>query len=119
MKGQYELNVHPRHVQRRAFDRSAPLGRLRQFDSEQWTINTAEVRADKEQCVNTAWEVDVSGVTWWVVTGFDRTMKTVIRAEPFKGGLGQQIVRGGPVFDYVEGVNRTLMGEAISAEGGE
>jgi hypothetical protein len=113
MQGQYDLLVHPRHVQERAFDREAPLQLLRRFDSDRWQLRTAEVRTDKGKFVNTAWEVEVDGSLWWVVIGFDKTMKTVIRTSRFKRGLGQRIVRGGPLFDFVEQVNRTLMEEEV------
>ena len=115
MQGRYELKVHPRHVQERAYDRQAPIEQLCQFDSERWMLRTAEVRVDKGKFVNTAWEVDVNGETWWVVIGFERTMKTVIRARQSKLGLGPTIVRTGPLFEFVALVNQKLMEEEVGS----
>jgi hypothetical protein len=72
---------------------------------------TAEVRTDKGKFVNTAWSVDIDGEEWWVVIGFEATMKTVIRASPGKLGLGDDIVRSGELYDFVARVNTQLMAD--------
>jgi hypothetical protein len=109
MRGRYQLKTHPAHVQERAVERDAPMDRLTDFDSSVWRLMTAEVRTDKGRFVNTSWSVDVAGTTWWVVIGFDQTMKTVIRASEEKLGLGDGIVRSGPLYAKVAMVNRDLM----------
>ena len=93
MVGRYQLKAHPVHVRDRALERDAPMERMAAFDSEAWMLMTAEVRTDKGKFVSTSWAVDVDGTTWWVVVGFDQTMKTVIRAGQAKRGLGDGIVR--------------------------
>lgn len=103
------LKTHARHVQDRSYERDAPLDRLQNFDPGRWRLMTAEVRTDKGKFVNTAWSVDVDGQEWWVVIGFDATMKTVFRAARGKLALGPDIVRAGEMYEFVAGVNAQLM----------
>ena len=70
---------------------------------------TAEVRIDKGKFVSTAWSVDVDGQEWWVVIGFDATVKTVIRAARGKLALGDEIVRSVNLYEFVASVNAQLM----------
>ncbi len=46
---------------------------------------------------------------WWIVIGFDATMKTVIRAAQGKLALGADVVRSVELYDFVATVNRQLM----------
>jgi hypothetical protein len=62
---------------------------------------------------NTVWEVDLDGAMGWIVIGFERKIKTVIWAKRFKEGLGQAIVLGRPLFEFLANVNRTLMEEEV------
>jgi hypothetical protein len=118
MRDVRDLKTHPRHVQDRAYERDAPLHRLQTFDPDRWRLMTAEVRTDKGKFVNTAWSVDIDGEEWWVVIGFEATMKTVIRASPGKRGLGDGILRSGELYDFVARVNTQLMAdEAADSQG--
>lgn len=110
------LKTHAGHVQARAYERDAPLDRLRDFDPERWRLVTAEVRTDKGKFVNSAWAVDVDGQEWWVVIGFDSTVKTVIRAALGKLALGADIVRSGELYDFVATVNGQLMREDLGLD---
>ncbi|OFV95853.1 MAG: hypothetical protein A3H28_08955 [Acidobacteria bacterium RIFCSPLOWO2_02_FULL_61_28] len=103
------LKTHARHVQDRGYERDAPFDKLQDFDPDRWRLMTVEVRTDKGKFVNSAWSVDVDGQEWWVVIGFDSTMKTVIRAARGKLALGADIVRSGELYDFVASVNRQLM----------
>ena len=109
MQDVHVLKMHARHVQDRSYERDAPLERLQNFDPNRWRLMTAEVRTDKGKFVNTAWSVDVDGHEWWVVIGFDATMKTVIRAARGKLALGNEIVRSGDLYEFVARVNGQLM----------
>src|SRR5947199_6871388 len=102
------LKTHAGHVQDRAYERDAPLDRLRDFDPDRWRLMTAEVRTDKGKFVNSAWVVDVDDQEWWVVIGFDATMKTEIRPAPGELALGADIVRPGQRWDLPAAVNRQL-----------
>ena len=103
------LKTHARHVQDRGYERDAPLDILQNFDPDRWCLMTAEVRTDKCKFVSSAWSVNVDGQEWWVVIGFDATIKTVIRASRGKLALGADIVRPGKFYDFVASVNRQLM----------
>ena len=120
MRGAYQLSATGAHVQLRAAERGALLERLQRFDSETWVLQTAEVRTDKGKFVSTAWEVDIDGTKWWVAIGFERGLKTVMPTDGGKTGL-DSAVTGGPLYDFVEQVNRELMiGEApVQAPEGE
>ena len=91
------------------YERDAPLDTLQNFDPDRWCLMTAEVRTDKGKFVNSAWSVNVDGQDWWVVIGFNQTMKTVIRTARRKLALGADIVRSGELYDFVASVNRQLM----------
>lgn len=110
------LKTHARHVQERSYERDAPLDRLRRFHPDRWRLMTAEVRTDKGKFVNTAWSVDVDSQEWWVVIGFDATMKTVIRAARGKSALGPDIVRSGELYEFVASVNAQLMIDDAGSE---
>lgn len=53
--------------------------------------------------------MNVDRQEWWVVIGFDATMKTVIRAGRGKLALGPDIVRSGEFYEFVASVNAQLM----------
>lgn len=110
------LKTHARHVQNRSYEREAPLERLQHVDPNRWRLMTAEVRTDKGKFVNTAWSVEVDGHEWWVVIGFDATVKTVIRAARGKLALGNDIVRAGDLYEFVARVNAQLMLDDVGAE---
>ena len=110
------LKTHARHVRDRAYERGAPLDRLQTFDPVRWSLMTAEVRTDKGKFVNTGWSVDVDGQEWWVIIGFDATMKTVIRAARGKLALGPDIVRTGQLYEFVANVNAQLMIDDIGSD---
>jgi hypothetical protein len=103
------LKAHAGHVQDRAYERDAPLDQLRDFDPDRWQLMTAEVRMDKGKFVSSAWAVDLDDQEWWVVIGFDATIKTVIPAARGKVALGADIVRTGDLYEFVARVNRQLM----------
>ena len=60
--------------------------------------------------------MDVDGQEWWVVIGFDATMKTVIRAARGKLALGPDIVRSGELYEFVASVNAQLMLDDAGSE---
>jgi hypothetical protein len=108
MRGAYELRTSGAHVQMRAAERGALLERLRQFDSQKWHLQTADVRVDKGKFVSSAWEVEVDGTKWWVVIGFERAVETVIPTSGYKAGTAD-VVTSGPLYDFVEAVNHQLL----------
>lgn len=77
---------------------------------------TAEVRTDEGKFVNTAWSVEIDGQKWWVVVGFDATIKTVIRAARGKLAVGPDVIRSGELYDFVASVNAQLMVDDAGSE---
>jgi hypothetical protein len=75
-------------------------------------VKTAEVRTDSGKFVSSAWSRSIQGRSWWVVIGLENTIVTVIETD--KNGLGDDIIREGLLYEYVRGVNRTLMNGAAS-----
>jgi hypothetical protein len=108
LQGRRELRVHAGHFQQRAYDRDAPLDLIKSFDAGEWELMTVEVRADTGRFVNSAWRRIIGGAPWWIVIGLHDTLETVIHAGR-KKGLGESIVRGGELYQFVERVNRDLM----------
>ena len=107
MTGRRELRWHAAHLCERAAERGAPLEQLMTFDAERWELVTAEVRVDTGKFVNSTWGVTVDGTRWLIVIGFGDPVETVIRTD--KRGLGDDVVRSGPVFERVAQVNAALM----------
>ncbi|GGO29905.1 hypothetical protein [Deinococcus humi] len=77
-------------------------GRLEQQHLGAWWISV-----DTEKFVNSTWAVTVGGTRWLLVIGFGDTVETVIRTD--KRGLGDDVLRSGPVFERVAQVNAALM----------
>ncbi|MFC6618400.1 hypothetical protein [Deinococcus radiophilus] len=107
MQGRRQLKWHAQHLRERSAERQAPLEKLANFDTATWELLTAEVRADTGKFVNSCWAVTVGGERWLVVIGFGDTVETVFRST--KQGLGEGIVRSGPLYDRVAAVNSALM----------
>lgn len=107
MAGRRELRWHAAHLRERAAQRGAPLQQLMTFDAERWELVTAEVRVDTGKFVNSTWAVTVDGARWLIVIGFGDTVETVIRTD--KRGLGDDVLRSGPVFERVAQVSAELM----------
>lgn len=107
MAGRRSLRWHAAHLRERAAERCAPLEALTLFDAAQWELLTAEVRADTGKFVNSTWAVSAEGGRWLVVIGFDDTVETVMCTD--KRGLGDGVVRSGPLFERVVQVNAALM----------
>lgn len=107
MTGRRELRWHAAHLRERAAQRDAPLEALSAFDAAQWELLMAEVRVDTGKFVNSTWGVSVAGERWLVVIGLGDTVETVIKTD--KRGLGEQVIREGPLYDRVAQVNAALM----------
>lgn len=107
LSGKRTLRVHAPHLLGRAAERAAPLDTISAFDPAEWELVTVEVRADTGKFVNSAWTREIDGRRWWVVIGLHDTVETVIDTD--KRGLGDAIVTGGEVYDFVAKVNRELM----------
>jgi hypothetical protein len=108
MCGCRELNLHAAHLQERADKYDVPLGLFRSFDPNIWKLVTAEVRTDTGRFINSAWEVNTGDRSWWVIIGLHDTVETAFPVER-KKGLGSSIVTRGPLYDFVEKVNKQLM----------
>jgi hypothetical protein len=116
MRGKRTLRIHASHLASRAIERVAPLEAIAAFDSSEWELVTAEVRADTGKFINSAWRRAIEGRWWWVAIGLYDAVETVIDTD--KLGLGDSIVTAGDLFDLVERINRELMlAEGEGADG--
>lgn len=104
-----ELKLHADHFQQRADERDAPIGEMQPFQPGDWQLRTAEVRTDTGKFVSTGWYQDIDGQGWWIVIGLHDTVVTVFPSD--KQGLGDEIVRGGMLYAFVQSVNRKLLQE--------
>lgn len=107
LPGQRKLKLHATHLQQRADERHAPVDILEQFDPETWQLRTVEVRIDTAKFVSSTWTVEVNGVEWWVVIGFNDTVQTVFAGS--RRGIGTKAVTHGPLYERVAQVNLELM----------
>ncbi|HEX8358191.1 MAG TPA: hypothetical protein VF610_12290 [Segetibacter sp.] len=108
MSDKRKLKMNADHLHNRAFERSAPVEQLENFNPEIWELKNVEVRTDTGKFVSTAWEVAFDEQTWWVVVGLHDTVKTVMRTRN-KKGAGNIIVTFGCLYDKVQEVNDQLM----------
>jgi len=104
-----ELKLHADHFQQRADERDAPIEKMMPFRPEEWQLRTAEVRTDTGKFVSTAWYREIGGQRWWIVIGLHDTVVTVFPSD--KQGLGDEIVRSGMLYAFVQSVNRKLLQE--------
>jgi hypothetical protein len=107
MSGRRQLKLHASHFGSQANARAAPLELLRDFDPQEWELKTVEVRTDTGKFVNSAWSRRIHGRDWWIVIGFSDTVVTVIDTDKY--GMGPDVVTSGPLYDFVEKVNRRLL----------
>src|SRR4051794_18035110 len=101
MNEKRKLHLNSDHFNERRYERDAPVERLDTFDPFTWTVVIAEVRSDTGKFVSTAWEVNVDGVTWWVVIGLNDTIKTIYPTNNRKSGTGSDIIRSGDLYELV------------------
>lgn len=109
MKDVHELNMNGPHFNERLKKRNIPeeiVERLRDFSIEEWTVKTAEVRADRGKFYNSTWERIIDGKKYWVTIGLGAVVVTIVCKD--SSGV-EKCVREGDFYNYVEKVNRELM----------
>jgi hypothetical protein len=109
MREPTRLQIHGNHFQERSIKYGAPFELIRNFDPNRWELMMAEVRTDSGKFVSSTWKVSDIENEWWIVIGFRDTIETVYPGDDSKTGLGDQIVKSGLVYDYVNHVNSGLM----------
>ncbi|MFF7214933.1 hypothetical protein ACFZAU_31055 [Streptomyces sp. NPDC008238] len=103
------LTARGPHVTERLERRGAPVEALLAFAPASWEPVSAEVRTDTGKWVKATWRVRLAGQDWWAVIGFGDTLVTVVDVAPHRQGLGDDIVREGPLYERVAAVNEALM----------
>ncbi|MFE9169015.1 hypothetical protein ACFYNZ_05710 [Streptomyces kebangsaanensis] len=103
------LKPHGTHATQSLQQRGAPLEELTNFDPESWELVSAEVRTDTGKWVKSTWRIRADARDWWVVVGLGNALVTVIDVDPWRRGMGQGIVTGGPLYAHVDSVNADLM----------
>lgn len=114
MKDVHKLYLQGSHFIKRAQERQIPeeiMQSLLNFDVNEWTLKTTEVREDRGKFVNSTWEKTIDGVHYWVTIGMGNYIKTIVLRDT--SGM-DRCVRSGPYYDFVERVNRQLMDEEVS-----
>ena len=109
MKDVHELHVGGPHFNERKSERNVPLEvmeRINHFDTAEWKLVTAEVRADRGKFYNSTWEYQYNGVAYWLTIGIGECVITIVRKE--SSGI-DKCVRNGDFYDFVDKVNRDLM----------
>lgn len=105
------LRLHAAHLRERAAERNAPLELLSRFDPVRWRLLQATARIDTGKFVSSTWSVATPGGTWWVVVGLGDTILSTYDVLPGRSGRSGETVESGPLYEFVESVNRRLMEE--------
>ena len=104
-----QLKTHGRHLADRLAQHSGPRQELESFDPRRWDLVLVEARRDTGKFVSTTWRRQIEGREWWVVIGFQDTVRTLYEATPGKRGMGEVITRSGPDWNHVAEVNSGLV----------
>lgn len=109
MKDIHKLHMNGPHFIARLNERNIPheiIEQLSLFDTNEWTLKTAEVRIDRGKFYNSTWERILDGKRYWVTIGLGEVVTTIV----CKDSSGtEKCVRSGEYYDFVEKVNRELM----------
>lgn len=109
-----ELRTHGRHFQERVEGKDAPVWALQPFEPAKWDLMLAEARTDTGKFVTTTWRRRIDGSDWWLVVGYNDTVKTFYEGNPGKLAKGPQIVTEGEVWDLVRRTNAQLSRDAVT-----
>ena len=107
MDGHRSLSLPSRQLQKKWTERGIPVGELKSFQSDDWELMTAEVRADRGKFIASGWRRPCNGSWLWILIG----MNDLIEHAAFKQGRGQSddVVSEGELFEYVRDVNEELV----------
>ncbi|MDR1643938.1 MAG: hypothetical protein LBT59_29925 [Clostridiales bacterium] len=109
MQAVHELVIKGKHFNERASERNVPdlvMKKIKTFNSSEWILRTAEVRVDRGKFISSTWELAVDGRKYWITIGVGSCVVTIV--EKTSSGI-ENCIRSGPVYDFVEEVNRNLM----------
>lgn len=109
MNGVQKLGLNGNHFNQRINERRIEhevLTQIASFSPKDWSLICAEVRTDTGKFVNSTWEFIHDKTRYWIVIGFGNVVETIVR----KDTNGEDnVVRSGPVYDFVSKVNSNLM----------
>lgn len=109
MKDVHTLQVNGSHFKLRMKERTIPeeiYKKICNFNIEEWTLKTAEVRKDRGKFYNSTWEYIYNNKKYWVSIGLGGVVETIVIKD--SSGVGK-CIRGGELYNFVEKVNRDLM----------
>ena len=81
---------------------------MQPFRPEEWQLRTAGV-TDTGKFVSTGWYREIDGQGWWIMIGLHDTVVTVFPSD--KQGLGEEIVRDGMLYAFIQSVDWKLSQE--------
>ena len=116
MKNVHRLYMDGKHFNKRISERDIPddvIERLLNFNIDEWTLKTAEVRPDRGKFMNSTWEVYCNGKPYWVTIGIGNYIITIVQ----RNSSGVDLcVRCGEYYNFVEEVNWKLMDDDLASE---
>lgn len=108
MKDIHELKFTS-HCINRCIERKIPnyiVEKIKEFNIEDWSLVTSEVRNDKGKFINSTWERIIDNNKYWITIGFNNVVQTVV----IKNSRGtDKIIRSGELYNFVDKVNKELM----------
>jgi hypothetical protein len=112
-----DLKLHGKHFQERTAGRQAPVWSLKPFEPTAWELILVEARTDTGKFVSTTWKRSFDGAEWWLVIGFNDTVKTFYEGTPGKLARGRGLTTSGDLWNHVDEVNRKLIGDRVVPPG--
>ncbi len=103
------LNLSAKHFVERCKERVVPaeiIQKMQNFNTHEWKLVVSEVRVDTGKFVNSTWEYALENEKYWLTIGFGNVAETIVKKE--SDGKNKVVVSG-PVYDYVDAVNKKLM----------
>ena len=114
-----DLKLHGKHFQERTAGRPAPVWSLEPFEPTAWELILVEARTDTGKFVSTTWKRSFDGAEWWLVIGFNDTVKTFYEGTPGKLARGRGVTTTGDLCNHVNEVNRNLIRDRVTPPGRE
>ena len=112
-----DLKLHGKHFQERTAGRPAPVWSLEPFEPTAWELILVEARTDTGKFVSTTWKRSFDGADWWLVIGFNDTVKTFYEGTPGKLARGRGVTTNGDLWNHVNEVNRNLIRDRVAPPG--
>jgi len=84
MKDVHILYLDGEHFNDRLSEKNVPavaFDHIKEFNANEWTLKTAEVRTDKGKFVNSSWEFTYDNERYWITVGVGNYITTIVKKQ--------------------------------------